>query len=562
MTSPKGPPHDRDRLDEELRRLRSNFSGKLPERINELTASWMELFGGRWEPEDARDLHRALHGLIGTAGSLGLPAVSRATRRLEQLLLAIIDAGLPPTDHDSRAVLEGFEKIGAAASDDAARDIHANLVNVEATPEARVFEERNLIVVVETEGRFANELAFQLGHFGFELHMFTRLDQVFETTVDRRPAAVVMDLSASGEDVAAVDVASSLREAFGDDVPLIFVSNRSDMDARLDAVRAGCSGYFVKPVNYAHVLATLDRLTRLEPEPYRILIVDDEEESAVYHARHLETARMETVVVTDPFDVTSQLVEFQPDVVLMDVYMPGCSGLELAAVIRQEEAFVGVPIVFLSVEQDRMKQIAALGEGGDDFFTKPVPPEQLVPAVIARAQRGRTLRLFMERDGLTGLYTHSRLIEQLEVAVRRSGRSGGRLAVGMLDIDGFKQVNDGYGHLVGDQVLKALAYLLRQRLRISDIIGRFGGDEYVVVLPDTDGETAVEKMNSIRRNFAAVEHDTGKQCFSVTLSCGVSEFPECLTGHELIAAADEALYRAKRAGRNQVAMAEPVERTE
>ncbi len=550
---------DRDRLEAEINRLRSNFSARLPDRLESLVVTWQELFGGRWEPGLARDLHRSLHGLIGTAGSLGFPTVSRAARRLEQLLLSIIEAGVPPTDHDSRAVLEGFERIGEAVGDDAGRQVNANLVAVEAVPEARVFEERNLIVVVETEGRFAHELAFQLGHFGFELHMFERLDEVFEKRVDRRPAAVVMDLSSPTGEVAAVEVASSLRGAFGDQVPLIFVSNRSDMEARLDAVRAGCSGYFVKPVNYAHVLATLDRLTRLEPEPYRILVVDDEEESAIFHARHLEAAGMQTVALTDPFVVTAQLVEFQPDVVLMDVYMPGCSGLELAAVIRQEEAFVGVPIVFLSVEQDRMKQIAALGEGGDDFFTKPVPPEQLVPAVVARAQRGRTLRMFMERDGLTGLYTHSRLIEQLEVAVRRSGRSGARLAVGMLDIDGFKRINDTYGHLVGDQVLKALAYLLRQRLRISDILGRFGGDEYVVVLPDTDGATAVGKMNSIRRNFAAVEHDTGRESFSVTLSCGVSEFPDCLTGHELIAAADEALYEAKRSGRDRVVMAEPEE---
>jgi diguanylate cyclase (GGDEF)-like protein len=202
-----------------------------------------------------------------------------------------------------------------------------------------------------------------------------------------------------------------------------------------------------------------------------------------------------------------------------------------------------------------MKQIAALGEGGDDFFTKPVPPDQMVPAVSARAQRGRTLRLFMEKDGLTGLFRHSRIIEQLEVAVRRADRQHGRLAVAMLDIDGFKEVNDEHGHLVGDQVLKALAYLLRQRLRMSDVLGRFGGDEYVVVLPDTDGAAAVEKMDDIRRNFAAIKHETGHGSFSVTLSCGVGEFPAALTSHELITAADEALYRAKRGGRNRVLLA-------
>jgi diguanylate cyclase (GGDEF)-like protein len=351
------------------------------------------------------------------------------------------------------------------------------------------------------------------------------------------------------------EVATKVRDELGDDVPLVFVSNRSDIEARLDAVRSGCNSYFVKPVNYSDVLETLDRLTRSEPEPYRILIVDDEPDTAEFHSTNLEMAGLETVTVTDPLEVMSQLVEFQPDVILMDVYMPGCSGLELAMVIRQEETFVGVPIVFLSRETDRMKQIAALGEGGDDFFTKPVQPDQLVPAVSARAQRGRTLRLFMEKDGLTGLFRHSRIIEQLEVAVRRADRQNGRLAVAMLDIDGFKEVNDEHGHLVGDQVLKALAYLLPQRLRMSDVLGRFGGDEYIVVLPDTDGVAAMEKMDDIRRNFAAIDHDTGQGSFSVTLSCGVAEFPAALTSHELIAAADETLYRAKRGGRDRVLLA-------
>jgi diguanylate cyclase (GGDEF)-like protein len=290
-------------------------------------------------------------------------------------------------------------------------------------------------------------------------------------------------------------------------------------------------------------------------DPFRILVIDDELEAAEYHSGHLRAAGLETVILTNPLEVIGHLVEFQPDVILMDVYMPDCSGIELAMVIRQEEAFVGVPIVFLSVEQDRMKQIAALGEGGDDFFTKPVLPEQLIPAVKARAKRGRTLRMFMERDGLTGLYSHSRIIEQLEVAVRRAERTESRLAVAMLDIDGFKQVNDSYGHLVGDQVLKALAYLLRQRLRISDILGRFGGDEFVVVMPDTDGAAAAEKIDGIRKHFAAVEHDTGDGSFSVFLSCGVAEFPPALTGSELVAAADEALYEAKRSGRNRVVRA-------
>jgi len=544
-----------EQLEKELARLRGNFLEKLPAKLQALVEEWNVLQGDSWSQDGARALHRSVHGLIGTAGSLGFAKMAKTARRLERRLVALLEGTQPPTRDVSTEVIEWFERMGEDATSEAKKAFDPSSFENMAEWGTPLFEPRNLIVVVEQEDPFARELALQLGHFGFELQMFKKIDEMVSGSVERRPAAVITDLSSPDGELTGEEVATKVRDALGEVVPLVLVSNRSDIEARLDAVRAGCSSYFIKPVNFSDVLETLDRLTRSEPEPYRILIVDDEADTADFHATSLESAGLETVTVTDPLEVMSQIVEFQPDVILMDVYMPGCTGLELAMVIRQEEAFVGVPIVFLSRETDRMKQIAALGEGGDDFFTKPVLPEQLVPAVSARAQRGRTLRLFMEKDGLTGLFRHSRIIEQLEVAVRRADRQHGKLAVAMLDIDGFKEVNDEHGHLVGDQVLKALAYLLRQRLRMSDVLGRFGGDEYVVVLPDTDGESAMEKMDDIRRNFAAIDHETGHGTFTVTLSCGVGEFPAALTSHELIAAADEALYRAKRGGRNRVLLA-------
>jgi diguanylate cyclase (GGDEF)-like protein len=555
MESEKERRASAEQLEKELERLRANFLEKLPSRLQALVEEWNALQGKGWTQDGARALHRSVHGLVGTAGSLGFAKMAKTARRLERMLVALLEGTHPPTSEVRTEVIEWFERMGEDATSEANDGFDPSSFENAAEWGTPIFEPRNLIVVVEQEDPFARELALQLGHFGFELQMFKEIDEMVNLGVERRPAAVIMDLSSPDGELVGEEVATKVRDALGEGVPLVLVSNRSDIEARLDAVRAGCSSYFIKPVNYSDVLETLDRLTRSEPEPYRILIVDDEADTAEFHANSLEAAGLETVTVTDPLDVMSQIVEFNPDVILMDVYMPGCTGLELAMVIRQEEAFVGVPIVFLSRETDRMKQIAALGEGGDDFFTKPVLPEQLVPAVSARAQRGRTLRMFMEKDGLTGLFRHSRIIEQLEVAVRRADRQQGRLAVAMLDVDGFKDVNDEHGHLAGDQVLKALAYLLRQRLRMSDVLGRFGGDEYVVVLPDTAGTSATEKMDDIRRNFAAIDHDTGQGSFTATLSCGVAEFPAALTSHELIAAADEALYRAKRGGRNRVLLA-------
>jgi diguanylate cyclase (GGDEF)-like protein len=544
-----------DHLEKELTRMRSNFIDKLPGRLQALVEEWNALQGKDWNQDSARALHRSVHGMIGTAGSLGFSKMAKTARRLERQLVALVEGTQPPTAEVRSEVVEWFERIGEDAIVQARETVDPDSFDNMAEWGSPSSEDRNLIVIIAPGGNFSQEMAEQLGRFGFELQMLTRTDELAASNEESRPAAVVMDLSSVADGSAGDETAFTVCDEVGDDVPLVVVTNRSDIEARLDAARAGCKDYFVNPVDYSELLETLDRLTRSEPEPYRILIVDDEVDTAELYSAHLEAAGLKTVTVTDPMDVMSQLVEFQPDLILMDVYIPGCSGLELAAVIRQQEAFVGVPIVFLSRETDRAKQIAALASGADDFLTKPVPPEQLVPVISARAQRGRNLRRLMEKDGLTGLFRHSCSIEQLEVAVRRADRQHGRLAVAMLDVDGFEEVNEKHGRLVGDQVLKVLAQLLRQRLRISDIVGRFGGDQFVVVLPDTDGIAAVEKMDGVRRTFAAIPHDSDRETFSVTLSCGVAEFPFSLTSHELIAAADEALERAKRGGRNRIVRA-------
>jgi len=555
MTNDEDSRTPAEQLEHELKKLRADFAEKLPARLQTLVDDWEALKDTGWTQEGLRSLHRSVHGLIGTAGSLGFTIVTKMARRLEHRLVVLLEGNEPPSEDDNAAVASWFEKIAEAAAEDALTEFSPGSLDFALHRRRVLLEPRNLIVVVEDEEPFSDELARQLQHFGFDLHMCNSVDDVAEDMSGRSPAAVILVMSSQNDELKGVSAAKAVREVFGESVPVVFLSNRSDIEARLDAVRAGCSGYFVRPVNYRDVLETLDRITRSEPEPYRILIVDDEKEAAEFHSASLRAAGLSTVVVTDPLDVSSQLVEFQPDVILMDVYMPRCSGVELAMVIRQEEAFVGVPIVFLSRETDRMKQIVALGEGGDDFFTKPVTPKELVPVISARAKRSRTLRTLMERDGLTGLYSHSRIVEQIESAVRRGDRQRGEFAVAMLDIDGFKAVNDTHGHLVGDQVLKALAYLLRQHLRLSDVLGRFGGDEFVILFPDTDGLSAVEKMEEIRRDFAAIDHDTVQGRFSVTVSCGVAEYPTALSCHELIAAADDALYGAKRAGRDRVVLA-------
>ncbi len=315
----------------------------------------------------------------------------------------------------------------------------------------------------------------------------------------------------------------------------------------------------MKPVNITELCSTLSQLTSaVTPEPYRIMIVDDDPQMAEYHALILQEAGMITLAVNDPLQVMSPLFEFKPDLILMDMYMPGCNGMELAKAIRQIGSYFSIPIVYLSSETDLDKQFQAMQTGGDAFLTKPINPHRLVSSVAVRAERMKIIRSQMVRDSMTGLFNHTATKEQLDTVIAYAQRKQEEVCFAMIDVDKFKGVNDTYGHPIGDRVLIALARLIRQRVRKADIVGRFGGEEFAVILPGCSISEAVTLLNEVRESFAAVTFEAKEETFSCTFSCGVAPLSLFGDATAINAGADEALYAAKDGGRNLVVAADGV----
>ena len=417
------------------------------------------------------------------------------------------------------------------------------------------------VFVVGKDKAATTMTARQIVSFGYPSHGFVSLQELSAALNDGLvaggPAAVVTDSAF------VVEHQQALKHLLDDEAkknlvrPVLVVAGEDELPARLAAANAGATAYFTQPLDVAALIDKLDSvLSGALTEPYRILIVDDDPTLSQIYGLIFQERGWVTYVLTDPMRILEPLTEFNPDLVLMDLYMPGVSGVELAAVIRQYEAYAAIPVVYLSMEEDVAKQVRAVSHGGDDFLSKTMRPDHLVAAVESHARRHRVLRSMLSRDGLTGLLNHSHLRVRIQAEVRRARRMGGRLTLAMLDLDHFKNVNDTYGHLVGDKVLKSLAKLLKQRLRTTDVIGRFGGEEFAVLLLDIDDPTmAARLMDAIRADFARLDHMSDGRRFRVTFSCGMASFPRFDDAQELIEAADKALYAAKDEGRNRVVVA-------
>ena len=412
---------------------------------------------------------------------------------------------------------------------------------------------RKPIYLALLDGERSERLARQLEFFGFTALPLDSADAFRKALRQRHPAAIVMEVDFAGNGGGLL-LAEEAQQGLEHKLPVLFFSElEADTQTRLAAVRAGGEDFFSGSLDASALLERLEDLTRLtQTEPYKVLIVDDSRAQTTFTERMLNSAGIITRSLTDPIQVMAALADFQPDLIILDMYMPECRGTELAKVIRHHERYVSVPIIYLSAEDDLDKQLDAMGEGGDDFLTKPIQARHLIATVRNRAARARYLKARMVRDSLTGLYNHTHILQLLEDARVRARRDQQPLSFAMLDIDHFKQVNDRYGHPMGDRVIKSLALFLKQRLRKSDHIGRYGGEEFAVVLPDTDADTAARVLDDIRRRFAEIHFPAQPQDLSCSFSCGIAQLQGEQEAKVLASHADEALYRAKHAGRNRV----------
>ena len=336
---------------------------------------------------------------------------------------------------------------------------------------------------------------------------------------------------------------------------LIFISAADDFNSRLQAASLGAEGFFIKPLDVPRLITRIEQvLSRLHAPAERVLIVDDDELLARYYRQVMLRAGMQVDILRNPSNIVEYLEQKHPDIVLMDLHMPAIDGQSLAAVIRQYDHFVGLPIVFLSAEQDQHRQRQALSQGADDFLTKPVSDEHLVSVVKSKVVRSRQLLELMTNDSLTGLLKHGAIKDAVKRECSLARRKADNLCVAMLDIDHFKRVNDQFGHAAGDEVIASVATLLRQRLRASDILGRYGGEEFAVVMPGCDAASATRVLDDFRERFQALQFLANGDRFSVTMSIGLAAFsPDAGSKTDnLLVLADRALYEAKSTGRNRL----------
>ncbi len=529
-------------LDPAFAELQRDYLREAPARLAELRKDLAAFRAGESDAVDS--LRQRFHRLAGSGGSYGFPRVTEGARAQEQRIVTP-PAPRPETDGDSfEQALQELKH----AFDEAAVDIGMPLV----LGRLPGFGWRALLIMAPIDARDGIVLALEEAGFMVAVHA-SALDP-WDVLPSERPDLVVIGSEVEGDPLA---LARYWAAATPERPRAVVLADPGDRFDRLRIAAAGVDAVFGS-LTLPHGLARYARaLAQIGAPPANVVVVEDDPHQAKLFATWLGQLNARVTICESAQVAREALAHDTPDLVLLDVDLPDVDGYALARLMRQEPRLALVPIIFLTARHSLADEMEGLRAGGDDFIAKPVERSHLLQVVLTRTERGRRIRDLVHRDGLTGLLNHATLMAELEHALAFATRHGEALSFLMLDLDHFKRVNDTHGHLIGDQVLMHVARVFRKVIRGADLLGRYGGEEFGIILrrcPPANGRAIAEKLRNALTDSPV--QFAGSDPIALRVSIGVASYPGTgNTATEVAAAADRALYRAKSSGRDRVEVA-------
>jgi diguanylate cyclase (GGDEF)-like protein len=349
-----------------------------------------------------------------------------------------------------------------------------------------------------------------------------------------------------------VDAALDLLVSAALVLPVAVLTDPALLVDRVEVARRGGRAFLPRSAPVRDLAdAVLALRGRLRPQNATILTVDDDPAVLDALAVVLGAAGLRVARCDNPALFWDVLERVRPDMVVLDVDMPGVSGLELCRALRGDSRWEGLPVMVLTARTDQDTVVEVFGAGADDYSTKPLVGPEVLARIVGRLERVRLFRALAETDPLTGLANRRRSHEALAEALATADRLREPLSLAVIDLDGFKTLNDGLGHAAGDRALRTVSGALNRTFNGVESVARWGGDEFVVGMPGLSSADARERVGAFLEDLRTSTASEGFH--ALTAAAGVAEYPRDASDLEALhRAADSALYDAKAAGGDRV----------
>ena len=540
---------------------RESVNAGLRDLVGALEQQWLAVTSSGFESSACDTMARLAHTLVGRAASFDLPEVAELATFVNTVIVSLHDEqpGLTQQEQDNVAI--ALKRIRAQLR---GRHINVAPASVRATTTApKGFRRHRIprVYLVDDDDQQVQHLAVQLTAHGFSVEAFKDWSALRERLTSRRPDAIVADIGFPEGHLAGMEAVDALLESPAGDLPVVFLSVHSDTSTRLEALQAGGRSYFTKPVWLPGLAAKLHELTGDTRRSYRVLLVDDDQDVLELHQTLLLAQGFEVHALQEPHELVEVALRFRPEVVVLDLYMPGVNGMDLARMLRQDEAFFQIPVVFLSAERDPQIHHQAIAEGGMDFLNKPVVPEEIAAVLASRAGFYRRMRAredYLERtDPVTGLYNRSYLTEQLEqqLAAPRGGRRG--LGILYLELDNFLPVMRCTSAEELNRLRERVARVIKSHLLGEDLAACYSDHVFVVLTWRADADELQTMARALCSDIASDrgEHD---RPIKLTASIGIYRAEDSDYKQALASAALACAY-AHQDGGNRVYLHEDIQ---
>lgn len=368
-------------FEKRLSEARARYVNGLPSKISEINLIWNQLNKNIWRKELVIKMQNLAHNLAGSGGTFGFPDLSWQAKMLEQ-------------------ALEGLKSFEDNPPEDSAKiQVNNLLIRLQEVELSTILEtpalpkplsKTDIIYILDLDKEWSLGMSRQLMYYGCTVKIINDPYMLERDLRQSFPLVILVDLDFAEMVIDQKTVLNKLRKDLLFAGPIIFISKRDDLEARMTAIKSGASAYFTKPIDTALLIERIHILTNAGVvEPYRILLVEDDAELADYYALVLEKGGMQVFIETRPELALSKILEINPELVVMDLYMPNYNGIELIKVIRQHQSLFTLPIVLLTAEKDVNLQFLAREVGVDDFLQKPITESHLFDSVLNRVQRSR-----------------------------------------------------------------------------------------------------------------------------------------------------------------------------
>ena len=508
------------------------------ERVGVIERAVSALVAGELDEQLCVQARHAAHSLIGSVGTFGFIHASEVARELELELADPVPARAP-----------AMSTLIATVH----RELQGEVFVPRSMQRSEPAGDRLRVLVVDDDLALCERIAAEALAREMLCDVATSPQQARASCAEHHPSIVLLDLTFPPDGMADAYALLSELSAATPPIPVLVLTGTGTFTDRVEAARRGSRAFLSKALLPSEVMdATEQFLARDRLAATRVLIVDDD--PAVLDAMRmlLRGHDLEVSTLSDPLRFWETLEEVAPELLILDVDMPVINGPELCRTVRNDPRWSGLAVIFATARTDAATIEEVFDSGADDYVPKPIVGPELVNRVANRLERVRLYRAQAETDYLTGLANRSKADEGLAALAALSDRFSEPLAVAMLDLDGFKLVNDRHGHAVGDSVLRRLGEHLRRDFRGNDVVGRWGGEEFIVGMYGMSA-TGAKRLTETLARFGEEEFKGSDGALRVSFSGGVAEYP--LDGGDLSAVlrvADDALYRAKAAGRARV----------